>query len=73
MPDKAGSVPCIPRERLLAVAVADNLLFTSGEFDHLKTCRDCFETWAKCIADAGLRIREHEEHDKGMVDDGGSS
>jgi hypothetical protein len=57
---------CIPTERLLAVAVADNLLLTPDEFDHLEWCRDCVERWGECITESGRRIQE-QHYD--MVDD----
>jgi len=50
---------CIPAERLLAVAIADDLLLTPDEFDHLGSCQDCVERWEECIVVAGRRI-EHE-------------
>jgi hypothetical protein len=64
-------VACIQTERLLSVALTDDLLLTPDEFDHLEACAHCFESWAACIAEAGRRLREHQEHNKGMVDDGG--
>jgi hypothetical protein len=61
-----GIMACISTERLLAVAVADDLLLTSDELDHLEWCRDCVERWGECITESGRRI---EEHHYGMVDD----
>jgi hypothetical protein len=44
-------MPCISDERLRAVAVADDLLFTPEEFDHMKSCcPECFNRWeAECF------------------------
>ena len=36
-------------KRLLAVAAADNLIFTLEEFNHLKECEECFVTWSEFI------------------------
>jgi hypothetical protein len=47
---------CIPTERLLAVAIADHLLLTPDEFDHLGACRDCIERWEECMVAAGRRF-----------------
>jgi len=41
----------IDNARLFRVAVADNLLFTGAEFDHLKACPTCFEQWKQFIHD----------------------
>ena len=39
----------MPTKRLLAVAAADNLIFTLEEFNHLKECEECFEAWSEFI------------------------
>jgi hypothetical protein len=57
---------CIAAERLLAVALADDLLLTPEEFAHLKACRDCFEGWSESIAESGRRL---EGRDYGTIDD----
>ena len=56
---------CIPTERLFAVAMENDVLFTPEEFNHLKGCRDCLEGWADSIAESGRRL---EEQDFGTVD-----
>jgi hypothetical protein len=57
-------MPCIPPERLSAVAKAEDLLLTAEEFDHLDGCRDCLEQWSACIAESGRRMLE-ESYDGG--------
>ena len=39
----AHSPPHVPRERLLAVAMSDDLLLTPEEFAHLNECKESFE------------------------------
>ena len=39
----------MPLKRLLNVAAADDIMFTLEEFNHLKTCSDCFTIWAEFI------------------------
>ena len=39
----------VSTERLLKVAASDDLLFTLEEFNHLKSCPDCFTEWAAFI------------------------
>jgi hypothetical protein len=38
----------------------DDLLLTPGEVGHLKSCHDCFESWADCLVESGRRIQEQE-------------
>jgi hypothetical protein len=35
----------IASERLAAVAQNEELLFTDEEFDHIRSCADCFRKW----------------------------
>jgi hypothetical protein len=53
-------MPCISDERLHAVAVADDLLFTPEEFDHMRSCcPECFKRWeAECFKRWEDGIRE---------------
>lgn len=36
-------------ERLLAIAMADDLMFTFEELDHIKACPECLGKWQACI------------------------
>ena len=56
---------CIPTERLSVVAMANDVLFTPDEFNHIEGCRDCLEGWGDSIAESGRLL---EEHDYGTVD-----
>jgi len=51
-------MPCISPERLRAVAVDDELLFTPEEFNHMKTCPYCFYRWEKYIRESERRLEE---------------
>jgi hypothetical protein len=39
----------VPKERLLSVAIAGDLFFTTAEFDHLAACSECFTVWAEFV------------------------
>jgi len=47
----------VPFKRLLDVAAAENLIFSMEEFNHLKTCSECFTTWTEFIWQL---VRHHE-------------
>src|SRR6266496_1424450 len=51
----------IPKARLLAVAVDDELIFTLEEFNHLKACRECFVVWTEFICQSQLRDEEKKK------------
>jgi hypothetical protein len=53
-----GITPCIASERLLAVAMSNDLLFTVEEFAHLEKCKDCFARWQKSVEDAGRHLEQ---------------
>jgi hypothetical protein len=53
-----GMTPCVASERLLAVAMSNDLLFTAEEFVHLEECKDCFERWQECVAQAGRHFEQ---------------
>ena len=56
---------CIPTGRLSVVAMANDVLFTPEEFNHIEGCRDCLEGWGDSIEESGRLL---EEHDYGTVD-----
>jgi hypothetical protein len=47
----------VPIVRLLDVTVDNGLIFTLEEFNHLKSCTDCFDSWAEFIRQAGPEYR----------------
>jgi EAL domain-containing protein (putative c-di-GMP-specific phosphodiesterase class I) len=51
----------IPKARLLAVAVDDELIFTLEEFNHLKACQECFVAWTEFICQSQLRDEEKKK------------
>jgi hypothetical protein len=54
------SLSHVPKERLLAVAISDDLLLTPEEFAHLNGCKECFERWRECTEEAGRRLEEED-------------
>jgi hypothetical protein len=58
-----GLTPCIASERLSAVAMADNVLFTMEELEHLERCGVCLKQWAECIAQSGRQIENRNVFD----------
>jgi hypothetical protein len=55
-----GIAPCIASQRLSAVAMTDDLLFTPEELEHLETCHDCLERWTEYIAESGRLLEEED-------------
>jgi hypothetical protein len=47
-------------DRSVSVAAADDLIFTMEEFNHLKSCSECFTTWTEFIRQCQL-VQGHEE------------
>ena len=56
----AHSLRHVPKERLLALAISDDLLLTPEEFAHLKECKDCFDRWQESVEEAGRRLEQDE-------------
>ena len=54
----AQSLPHVPKERLLAVAISDDLLVTPEEFAHLNECKECLERWQECLEEAERHFRQ---------------
>jgi hypothetical protein len=52
------SLPHVPKERLLAVAISDDLLLTPEEFAHLNECKKCLERWQECVEEAGRHFKQ---------------
>jgi hypothetical protein len=39
--------------------MANDVLFTPEEFNHIEGCRDCLEGWGDSIAESGRLLEEH--------------
>jgi hypothetical protein len=50
------SLPHVASERLLAVAISNDLLLTAEEFAHLNECNECSERWRECMKEAGRQF-----------------
>jgi hypothetical protein len=54
------SLPHVPKDRLLAVVISDDLLLTPEEFAHLTECKECLERWRECMEEAGRRLEQDD-------------
>ena len=59
-----SAMRCVSPEHLQSVAVDDDLLFTSEEFSHVKTCTYCLRRWEDCIRESGRSSRNRTEAKK---------